>query len=271
MTRSVDGARSTAMPGNDSVSSRAESVAVRPQVAYGGADDDTLFAYEAWGEEGNDTVRGRRASGGHGNDTVVCSGARHELGCDEIYGGDGDDVMYAIDRSNRIIDPVAFGEGGDDTIAGIGTLQGGDGDDILSNTKWRIRSDGDHWGGANIVGGTGNDMIDRSTVRRPPRQRRRRHDRRRWYGHLRWRRERRHPPAEAERGRPNGGGGDDVDPGWSPGRPPDRRRGERSAQRVPGPRPTARARRTRPALGWSRYRPSVRRRRSRPAQRLARR
>lgn len=97
----------------------------------GTAADDTIDALD-----GNDEIHA-----GQGND-IIAGGA----GVDTIFGGDGADQISDSDGQSDTI----FGEAGADTIIADGTLDGGDGDDVITGS-----------GSANSVlnGGAGNDTL----------------------------------------------------------------------------------------------------------------
>jgi len=80
------------------------------------------------GTAGNDTVDGLAGSdeiyGAQGNDTL-----QGGVGVDLIYGGDGNDTLIDTDGVMNSL----FGEAGNDILTGNGTLDGGDGDDVLTS------------------------------------------------------------------------------------------------------------------------------------------
>ncbi|OYQ33421.1 hypothetical protein CHU95_13495 [Niveispirillum lacus] len=101
----------------------------------GGDGNDRLIASGASstldGGLGNDTLEaagsGSVLIGGAGDDTLTATGAQSTL-----RGGDGNDVLSANTSSQ------VFGEGGNDTITGSGTADGGVGDDVLRLTSGQM-------------------------------------------------------------------------------------------------------------------------------------
>ncbi len=161
------------------------SVQSRPS---GGLGNDFLnvgAGFDAFGEQGNDFINGNggsnRLSGGLGDDLVFAG-----LGDDFVWGDAGDDFLEG-NAGNDIV----FGGSGVDELFGLqdsDKLIGGEGADVLN-------------------GGDGADTVDYSAV---PQRRECRYwpqqgpERRRWWRHLRFDRERdrleagRHPRAETQ-------------------------------------------------------------------------
>ncbi|MEM6858637.1 MAG: calcium-binding protein, partial [Pseudomonadota bacterium] len=110
--------------------------------------DLTLQQYETFGTSGDDRIFGIGVGG---------------LTVDTIFGGDGDDTLFAnaINRSEFGEDSL-FGEGGNDELIGNrgnNLLDGGDGNDILEGDDGadELRGgDGDDW----LFGGEDADIID---------------------------------------------------------------------------------------------------------------
>lgn len=110
------------------------------------------------GSEGTDALVGTADS-----ETILGLGGRDVVfghdGDDDILGGDGDDMLYGDDGDDRIL-----GEDGNDFInagAGDDTAFGGDGDDMFVAEA----GDGDDtYYGDDMVGGSGNDTLDMSSI-----------------------------------------------------------------------------------------------------------
>jgi len=135
------------------------STAYGPQVAFGGAGNDTIVV----------SARTAFAFGGEGDDVIAAAG---------LYviadGGEGDDVITA---SGEVVALVAGGKG-DDTITvnatSVGVVRGGAGDDVITVTSdeqfndWDRHDHGFGFGfgydgfskPAIIDGGKGNDIIN---------------------------------------------------------------------------------------------------------------
>ena len=127
-----------------------------PNFMYRGARHDRMFAY---GCDGCGT--GFYISGGSGNDHIEGYDAPRE-----IYGGSGDDMIYASGDTHYEI----FGGGGSDEISvntdSGGALHGGKGgDDYLFTNDGRLfGDDGDdtlktEWGDSEYTGGSGADQF----------------------------------------------------------------------------------------------------------------
>ncbi|MEM9320621.1 MAG: nidogen-like domain-containing protein, partial [Pseudomonadota bacterium] len=107
----------------------------------GGAGDDTIFD--------GDTASADWIDGGTGNDSITVSGR------DTVYGGEGDDTV-TLKWSNFGVNH-AYGEEGDDSLAGTNGsqyLDGGDGNDTLTGG-----SDGGTQDADTLIGGAGDDSI----------------------------------------------------------------------------------------------------------------
>jgi len=128
-----------------------------PDALYGEDGDDVLVGGPAWPRElGPNTL-----DGGIGNDRIYGNNG----GADYIVGGDGDD--YADSRNGG--DTLLGGEGNDTLIASYGwfndadrsSLNGGDGNDVLTGNGTLDGGDGDDWfsseGTSLVMGGLGDD------------------------------------------------------------------------------------------------------------------
>jgi Ca2+-binding RTX toxin-like protein len=125
----------------------------QPLTLIGTAEADALI-----GNSGNDVLRGNDGhdflSGGGGRD-VMFGGA----GNDDMLGGDGADMLFGDSGDDRIFG----GDGNDEIDAGTGndTVYGGAGDDWIRASA----GDGnDHYHGDEMVGGTGIDTLDMSSI-----------------------------------------------------------------------------------------------------------
>ncbi len=142
----------TGTPGDDSI--------------VGTTDNDTLS-----GEAGNDTISGGAGDdvvnggpghdqlfGGDGNDRLTAGDDGSYLdggnGADTLTGGAGNDYVYDIyDGHANLLN----GNGGNDYLAGDGTLNGGDGNDTIG--YFAPHSDTGIYSGAVVNGGAGDDSI----------------------------------------------------------------------------------------------------------------
>lgn len=126
-------------------------------VIRGGAGADDLRASAGggsiFGERGNDVIRGGVDSdslfGDEGDDQLY----GHEQN-DFMYGGEGNDTLTDAEGLNQF-----FGEAGNDTVVGSGTLNGGDGDDVLTGAATSDTFSGGA-GSDTLSGGAGYDTID---------------------------------------------------------------------------------------------------------------
>ncbi len=129
-----------------------------------GAGDD-MVAVEGdgivYGGDGNDLIFARTASGDAGDDVIYSDGF--------ASGGDGDDMitLFSLDAENDDVTKIAFGGAGNDTIVASvkAAIDGGDGDDILILRDGGTAGGGagndkiSAWANATIEGGAGNDDI----------------------------------------------------------------------------------------------------------------
>ncbi len=129
-----------------------------------GAGDD-MVAVEGdgivYGGEGNDLIFARTASGDVGDDVIYSDGF--------ASGGDGDDAitLFTLDAENDDTLKIAYGGAGNDQIVASvkAAIDGGDGDDVLMLRDGGTAGGGagadkiSAWADATVEGGAGNDDI----------------------------------------------------------------------------------------------------------------
>ena len=116
--------------------------------------DVPLVAANLTATSGDDLLSGTEAAetidGLAGNDLIYGAGGNDSLtggaGVDSVYGGTGDDTIVDSDGAADAL----FGEQGNDTLTGDGTLDGGDGNDILTIAGSVLTT---------LRGGAGNDFL----------------------------------------------------------------------------------------------------------------
>ncbi len=129
-----------------------------------GAGDD-MVAVEGdgivYGGDGNDLLFARTASGDAGDDVIYSDGF--------ASGGDGDDTitLFSLDAENDDVTKIAYGGAGEDLIVASveAAIDGGDGDDVLILRDGGTAGGGSGadkisaWSNATVEGGAGNDDI----------------------------------------------------------------------------------------------------------------
>ncbi len=129
-----------------------------------GAGDD-MVAVEGdgivYGGDGNDLIYARTASGDAGDDVIYSDGF--------ASGGDGSDTitLFSLDAENDEVAKLAYGGAGDDTIVASvkADMDGGEGDDVLILRDGGTAGGGSGedkisaWANATVEGGAGNDDI----------------------------------------------------------------------------------------------------------------
>lgn len=116
----------------------------------GGLGDDLLLAGRLY--YSSDVL-----DGGAGNDTLVASAG----GC-TLYGGDGKDLLEGGPGGYHQGNGYLYGGAGNDTLNGGVTMDGGDGNDLLTSTVSAIRIDGGQ--GADTISGSGGAGYNNLTV-----------------------------------------------------------------------------------------------------------
>jgi len=100
------------------------------------------------GGAGNDILYGDMLIGEENADLVTVISYRNKSGDDVIHGGQGNDkILDYFGKDEDYSVNMLFGDDGNDTITGSGTLNGGRGDDTIKVLQ------------GNVIGGKGNDTI----------------------------------------------------------------------------------------------------------------
>ena len=142
------------------------AVDLSPQhVTLGGGDDNYTVPgateHSVEGGNGNDSLVGNAhgdfLDGGAGNDSLY----GHE-GNDFLVGGEGDDYLHDYQGYGNYL----MGGEDNDTVVGVGFLNGDDGDDYISaNGEWTLPGETDQrWGGSYLDGGAGDDTLQGDTA-----------------------------------------------------------------------------------------------------------